>query len=1098
MQINSINTNIAAYAAQTNIRTASSMAAKSVARLSSGNRITQAADDVAGLAIGTSLATNVRTLRTALTNASQAVSLLQVADAALSQITEILQRQKAIAVQAGSGTLGTTERSFLNAEFTALTSEIDRIAENTNFNNVKLINGGLDAATTVESTTAQASAGSIVISFANNIADGETIIINGVTLTAETDTTVSDKEFAVGSTIAETVNNLADRLNLLSTDNSLVNSTFTMADKLAISEVKYEAVGNTLVISSRSGGAISDSFRINTAGTATVNGEAGFAGQYTGTSFNLFTAASSTSLTSVTATLSDGASGAAQPFDVDEALKITIGGVERTLFTFTADQGSDGDDLYTLQDLANGINANSSTTGVSAAITYNGTSYNIRLNYDSLNGVAILDAGNSFNSTTFKLTGDNIDFSTGFITDPAGTDSTKSIVATDGYRDVFAADLTDTNITNATTDITNAGGAAATPLSTGGVITATINGTSYVLHTLIATDTLTTITAGINTQTANTGIYAVIDQDSGDSDFNIRLYTSDPSGVAAASGIALAISGTLDASATVTAGTVVANGTSGVTRSANAGLIGGADDGLGIGSAVMTSSSTIGDEILTAISQTKAESRILLTALPSAGNTLTFGDKVFYFTSTAVASAAPNEILIGSTIAETLDNAVRTLNRYYLDGHAFGTEAFEFNQVNITRDGDALVFQGKKLDDVLQSDGTAVTVATNVSGASVTSSDLSNAASTFGVKVNGVTNDAFTGTIQGFQATYTGTTDQVDISITIGDYTYTAENVDMTVSTNTTIRLFSNDLEDGSSGGYFDLQLRANEITSFSSQAGADEIATRLDAAFSSLNFVQNRVVSSYAGGGAFSVAGTVTGSLLGTSVRAQLASFDSLDLTNVEILAPSGSQIDATIRLTIGGVDYTSQADIGDTLSANQTYRLVSAEDANQYIEFTTGDTAIVLDNDDKAAAFETALRNAFGATSGSASLTFQVGTATTDSLSVSISDAKSESLFLGATLDVLTQESAAIAVAAIDVAISNVTSVRASVGALQSRFNFAAANIESSIQNQDAARGTLLDTDIADESTVYATNQVKLQAGISVLAQANQQLQSLLKLIG
>ena len=105
---------------------------------------------------------------------------------------------------------------------------------------------------------------------------------------------------------------------------------------------------------------------------------------------------------------------------------------------------------------------------------------------------------------------------------------------------------------------------------------------------------------------------------------------------------------------------------------------------------------------------------------------------------------------------------------------------------------------------------------------------------------------------------------------------------------------------------------------------------------------------------------------------------------------------------------------------------------------------------------------------------------------------------MYAGASLNVLTAESAAIAVAAIDVAIENVTAVRAEVGATQSRFNFASANIESSIQNQDAARGTLLDTDIANESTQYSIAQVKLQAGISVLAQANQQLQSLLKLIG
>jgi flagellin len=215
-------------------------------------------------------------------------------------------------------------------------------------------------------------------------------------------------------------------------------------------------------------------------------------------------------------------------------------------------------------------------------------------------------------------------------------------------------------------------------------------------------------------------------------------------------------------------------------------------------------------------------------------------------------------------------------------------------------------------------------------------------------------------------------------------------------------------------------------------------------------------------------------------------------------VTAPSGSNTDAKISLTINGQNYSTAAGLTSKLGANQTYKLLSETDPNQFIEFTTGDVAIQLDNADKASALEAALNTAFGTADGAASLSFQVGTTTDDTLSVSISDAQSEALFNGATLDVLTQDSAAAAVAAIDVAISNVTAVRATVGALQSRFNFAAANIESSIQNQDAARGTLLDTDIAEESTSYAISQVKLQAGISVLAQANQQLQSLLKLIG
>ena len=141
MALNSINTNVAAYYAQSNISKANSMSATSIGRLSSGDRIVNASDDVAGLAAGTSLATTVTTLRAALTNASQGSSLLQVADGALAEITDMLQRQKSLAVQAGSGSLTDVERGFLDQEFQALASEIDRLAEATTFNGVQLLNG---------------------------------------------------------------------------------------------------------------------------------------------------------------------------------------------------------------------------------------------------------------------------------------------------------------------------------------------------------------------------------------------------------------------------------------------------------------------------------------------------------------------------------------------------------------------------------------------------------------------------------------------------------------------------------------------------------------------------------------------------------------------------------------------------------------------------------------------------------------------------------------------------------------------------------------------------------------------------------------------
>jgi flagellin len=1094
---NSINTNVAAYFAQANISVAANSSASSVARLSSGNRIVNSSDDVAALSIGTSLQTGVSTLKVALTNASQGTSLLQVADGALSQITNILQRQKAIALQSSSGSLTNTDRGFLDLEFQALSSQINDLTRSTTFNGVKLIDGSLSTTAQVTNSSTAASAGALTIGFSNAIAEGETVQINGVTLTADSSSPTA-VQFAVGSSNEETVANLAAALNALAEDNSLS----TAANRLAISEAKYEASGSNLIITSRTGGAVSNIFRVATSAattSATTNGEAGFNGSYTGTSFNLFTDASSVTITSTDYIVSDVASSNATPFDVDEALKITIGGVEKTLFTFTANGGTGTGEAYTLQDLANGINTSSTDTGVTADIVYNGTSYNIRLNYNSQNGIAILDAGASYDSTTFKLVGDNLNTATTTNIATTGDNLTKSIIATDGYRNLLDTDLPTGSVATQAFDVVDTTVGAGKPFLTGNTITASVNGTSYLLHTFDANDGLDDIVSAINAKTANTGIYAVVDAANG-ADLNVRLYVSDPSGTAAAAGgISLSLGSNNHGSAASDATTVIANGSSAVTRASVNGLAGGADDGLGIGDVRLTGSSASGDDIITDVSQLRASSRIVVTANAEADETIVFAGKTFYFTSNTSGTAA-NEILIGATIAETIDNAVKTLNRYAADGHAFGNEAYVFNQVNFTRDGDALVIEGKKLGDVLNTTGGSVAIdVSGFTGSTATSADLSNAADAYGVRVDGINNSAFTGQIQGFEAEYTGTIDQANLSVTIGDFTYTAKKVDLSVAADTTIRFLSDEV-DGNSGGYFDIQLQANKVlpNSVSSQSDADATAERLDTAFSSLSFVQNRAISSYNGTGSIVSNNTVTGSLNGTKLTAQLAGFENLSLSEVNILAPSGSNLDAKVTLIIGGVEFSTQQDIGSSLSANQSYKLVSAEDASQFLTFTVGDTAIDLSTNDKAAAAETALKAAFGAVSGASALSFQIGATTEDSLTVSIGSAKTDSLFGGLSLNVLTQEGAEIASAALDTALGTVTSMRATVGALQSRFNFASANVQTSVQNLDAARGSLLDTDIATESTSYAISQVKLQAGISVLAQANQQLQALLKLIG
>lgn len=136
-----INTNVASLNAQRNLRGTRLSLNKSLEKLSSGQRINRAGDDAAGLAISENLKAQVRGLKQAERNAEDGISLVQIAEGALSEVSNILIRLRELSVQAASDTIGGTERKFLNVEFEQLTSEIDRIANSTEFNRVPLLNG---------------------------------------------------------------------------------------------------------------------------------------------------------------------------------------------------------------------------------------------------------------------------------------------------------------------------------------------------------------------------------------------------------------------------------------------------------------------------------------------------------------------------------------------------------------------------------------------------------------------------------------------------------------------------------------------------------------------------------------------------------------------------------------------------------------------------------------------------------------------------------------------------------------------------------------------------------------------------------------------
>lgn len=135
-----ISTNIASMSAQRALSKTSESQAKHYSRLSSGQRITSAGDDAAGLSISENLRGQIRSMRQAERNANDGISFVQVAEGGLSEIGNILIRLRELAIQAASDTVGDKERGFINSEYQSLIEEVDRIANVTTFNGTPLLN----------------------------------------------------------------------------------------------------------------------------------------------------------------------------------------------------------------------------------------------------------------------------------------------------------------------------------------------------------------------------------------------------------------------------------------------------------------------------------------------------------------------------------------------------------------------------------------------------------------------------------------------------------------------------------------------------------------------------------------------------------------------------------------------------------------------------------------------------------------------------------------------------------------------------------------------------------------------------------------------
>lgn len=136
-----ISTNVASISAQKTMSQTQRSLNKSYSQLSSGSRITKAADDAAGLSISENLKSTIRGYEQAKRNANDGISMVQVAEGGLSEVSNILTRLRELGVQASSDTVGQKEREFIDKEVQQMKNEIQRIAESSRFGNTKLLDG---------------------------------------------------------------------------------------------------------------------------------------------------------------------------------------------------------------------------------------------------------------------------------------------------------------------------------------------------------------------------------------------------------------------------------------------------------------------------------------------------------------------------------------------------------------------------------------------------------------------------------------------------------------------------------------------------------------------------------------------------------------------------------------------------------------------------------------------------------------------------------------------------------------------------------------------------------------------------------------------
>ena len=231
-----INTNVNALFAQNSLKTNTRAMSTAMEQLSTGSRINSAKDDAAGLAIGQSMTSQVRGLNMAVRNLNDGINMMQTAEGALVETSNMLQRMRELAVQSSNGTYSDTQRGYLQTEFAALSAQITKISTETKWNDTSLV---ATASTTFTFQAGKDSGQTIGVTIGNMSATGLAVDVLSIGSAAVSKSSIATLDTAIGTvnaqraTIGAGINQMtygADNLTNISSNVSASRSTIMDTD----------------------------------------------------------------------------------------------------------------------------------------------------------------------------------------------------------------------------------------------------------------------------------------------------------------------------------------------------------------------------------------------------------------------------------------------------------------------------------------------------------------------------------------------------------------------------------------------------------------------------------------------------------------------------------------------------------------------------------------------------------------------------------------------------------------------------------------------------------------------------------------------------